>query len=163
METDIYVYMIRLKSILQEQKEVSSKVRKAYAQLVEASAGPGTDPDAIFKAFLPLNKSETWEVIKQFRDKKSGYSTFVGMINGEYDFNNGVDIRKLIATLYDRGWQFAASTGMTRSDYTGHRTYYTGTFKFVGPVKPLTPKDRIKDPIEGVSVAELRRAGILDY
>jgi len=85
------------------------------------------------------------------------------MVNGEYGHMDGVDVRKLISALYDRGWQFSASTGMTRSQFYGTRSYTPGTFKFEGPVKPPTPAERVKDPIEGVSVAELRRYGILEH
>ena len=93
--------MIRLKHIL-EQTVIGRDdvIRTAYNRIVTASAGLGTDPDAIVAAIgLLKTPTEFAQLLTLFKNKKTGYSNFVAMINKEYDRFNYNDIVKLINKL----------------------------------------------------------------
>ena len=78
--------MIRLKHILEQTSPGRNNVIiTAYNQIVNASAGWGTDPDAIVAAIgLLKTPTEFAQLLEQFKNKKTGYSSFNDMINEEY-------------------------------------------------------------------------------
>jgi aminopeptidase N len=97
--------MIRLKHILEQTSPGRNNVAiTAYNQIVNASAGWGTDPDAIVAAIgLLKTTTEFAQLLEQFKNKKTGYSSFNDMINEEYDRFNYSDIVKLVNKLKSIG------------------------------------------------------------
>lgn len=97
--------MIRLKHILEQTSAGRNNViTAAYNQIVNAAAGMGTDPDAIVAAIgLLKTPAEFSQLLTQFKNKKTGYISFVDMINKEYDRFNYIDILKLVNKLKSIG------------------------------------------------------------
>ena len=109
--------MIRLKHIL-EQTFISrdNVIRTAHDRIVNATAGIGTDPDAIVAAIgllkTPTEFAQLLTLLRQ--SKKTGYSDFVTMINGEYDKFNYNDIVKLINKLKSIGVESTIAGGKNK-------------------------------------------------
>lgn len=118
--------------ILKEQDNNYDFVGELYNQVVKASAGWGTDPDAIKLVISKLNPdvSDIHDFLSRFKDKKSGYDSFNKLINGEYDFYNLSDIKGLEKLLIKFG---AVEYGLGKNN-AGYRGFTKG-FKF-------TPNDK---------------------
>lgn len=115
-----------IKKILVEQNTQNrmSVVKSAYDKIVDASSGPGTDPDEILNAFNMLKDSnELSKLLSLFKDKKTGYSTFEEMVNSEYGEFNLSDIKKLSQRLYDLGSMFT---------YQSDKGLFMGNFTYKG-------------------------------
>ena len=117
--------MIRLKHILEQTSPGRNNVIiTAYNQIVNASAGWGTDPDAIVAAIgLLKTPTEFAQLLKQFKNKKTGYSSFNDMINEEYDRFNYSDIVKLVNKLKSIGVEAtfkAGSNGFGQDHFSGN-------------------------------------------
>lgn len=108
--------MIRLKHILEQTSPGRNNVIiTAYNQIVNASAGWGTDPDAIVAAIgLLKTPTEFAQLLEQFKNKKTGYSSFNDMINEEYDRFNYSDIVKLVNKLKSIGVDATFKAGSNR-------------------------------------------------
>ena len=71
-------------------------VADTYKHIVNAVAGWGTDPNGVLSALDNIkNQNDFKLLISLFKDKKTGYSSFDEMINGEYEGDNYDDIVKL--------------------------------------------------------------------
>jgi len=122
--------------ILKEQDNNYDSVGELYNQVVAASAGWGTDPNAINLAISKLNlaSSEINDFLSRFKDKKSGYDSFNKMINGEYDFWNLPDIKEIEKILNNSGVVvYKTST----KPFTGE-IGFSGGFKFT-PITTSVP------------------------
>ena len=119
--------MIRLKHILEQTSPGRNNVIiTAYNQIVNASAGWGTDPDAIVAAIgLLKTPTEFAQLLEQFKNKKTGYSSFNDMINEEYDRFNYSDIVKLVNKLKSIG---VAATFKAGSNFVG-QDLFLGNFQ----------------------------------
>ena len=86
--------------LLLEQLNISLK----YNDIVDASSGPGTDPDKILNVFNDIKDVKEFKtLLSMFKDKKTGYESFEEMVNQEYDRFNYDDIVKLKDRLYSLG------------------------------------------------------------
>ena len=119
--------MIRLKHILEQTSPGRNNVIiTAYNQIVNASAGWGTDTDAIVAAIgLLKTPTEFAQLLEQFKNKKTGYSSFNDMINEEYDRLNYSDVFKLAKKLQSIG---VAATFKSGSNAFG-QDYFLGNFQ----------------------------------
>ena len=119
--------MIRLKHILEQTSPGRNNVIiTAYNQIVNASAGWGTNPDAIVAAIgLLKTPTEFAQLLEQFKNKKTGYSSFNDMINEEYDRFNYSDIVKLVNKLKSIG---VAATFKAGSNFVGQDLFF-GNFQ----------------------------------
>ena len=71
-------------------------VADTYKHIVNAVADWGTDPNGVLSALDNIkNQNDFKSLISLFKDKKTGYSSFDEMINGEYEGDNYGDIVKL--------------------------------------------------------------------
>ena len=71
-------------------------VADTYKHIVNAVADWGTDPNGVLSALDNIkNQNDFISLISLFKDKKTGYSSFDEMINGEYEGDNYDDIVKL--------------------------------------------------------------------
>lgn len=103
-----------------------NKIITAYNRIVNAVAGIGTDTDAIVAAISLLKTPQEFtQLINQFIDKKTGYSSFVDMINKEYDRLNYNDIVKLVNKLKSIGVE--ASFKLSKNNL-GHY-FFDGNFQ----------------------------------
>jgi hypothetical protein len=126
-------------SLLLEQSNVTS----AYNDIVDASSGPGTDPDKILKAFDKIkNIKDFTKLVSMFKDKKTGYDSFSDMINQEYEKFNFDDVLKLKQKLYPLGVVVLYSSG---KNYLGEKMF-TGNFTFRIP-NPQNTKQNDKNCI----------------
>ena len=79
--------------VLLEQSNDLKRLINVYNQIVAASAGMGTDPDAILKSLDNIkNIDEFSNLLSRFIDGKTGYRSFEEMINQEYERDNYDDI-----------------------------------------------------------------------
>ena len=81
--------------------------KQAYNDIVKAVAGPGTYIRGVNKAIALISNEKDFKIfLNQFKDGRTGYSTFPGMINGEYGVANYGDFMKLAKTLRNKlpGW-----------------------------------------------------------
>ena len=134
--------MIRLKHILEQTSLGRNNVIiTAYNQIVNASAGWGTDPDAIVAAIgLLKTPTEFAQLLKQFKNKKTGYSGFNDMINEEYDQFNYSDIVKLVNKLKSIGVDATFKAGSNRAG----QDLFSGNFQItrIESDKEFKCKDR---------------------
>ena len=139
--------MIRLKHILEQTSPGRNNVAiTAYNQIVNASAGWGTDPDAIVAAIgLLKTPTEFAQLLEQFKNKKTGYSSFNDMINEEYDRFNYSDIVKLVNKLKSIGVDAAFNT---RSNYLG-QDLFLGNFH----ITDINSDKKFKIPIIRINSA----------
>jgi hypothetical protein len=86
--------------VLLEQTNNSGRILNVYNQIVKASMGVGTDPDAILKSLNDIaNINEFSKLLTYFKDGKTGYRSFEEMVNQEYERDNYDDIISLINKL----------------------------------------------------------------
>ena len=139
--------MIRLKHILEQTSPGRNNVIiTAYNQIVNASAGWGTDPDAIVAAIgLLKTPTEFAQLLEQFKNKKTGYSSFNDMINEEYDRFNYSDIVKLVNKLKSIG---VAATFKAGSNFVG-QDLFLGNFQ----ITPIKLDKEFKTPIIRINSA----------
>ena len=143
----IFINMIRLKHILEQTSPGRNNVIiTAYNQIVNASAGWGTNPDAIVAAIgLLKTPTEFAQLLEQFKNKKTGYSSFNDMINEEYDRFNYSDIVKLVNKLKSIGVDAAFNT---RSNYLG-QDLFLGNFH----ITDINSDKKFKIPIIRINSA----------
>lgn len=112
-------------------------VAKAYNQIIKASAGLGTDVDAILAAIKLINTHlEFSQLLNLFKDKKTGYDSFQNMINGEYDSLNYNDVVNIVNKLKSIGVTatFAGGAG------GGRFKTFEGNFKIIKIQSPYKLK-----------------------
>jgi hypothetical protein len=126
--------MIRLKHILEQTSPGRNNVIiTAYNQIVNASAGWGTDPDAIVAAIgLLKTPTEFAQLLEQFKNKKTGYSSFNDMINEEYDRFNYSDIVKLVNKLKSIG---VDATFKARSNFLGQDLFFRKLSNYIYKIR----------------------------
>ena len=113
-------------------------VAKAYNQIIKASAGFGTDVDAILAAIKLLNTPQEFsQLLNLFKDKKTGYDSFQNMINGEYDSLNYNDVVNIVNKLKSIGVIATFASG----NATGRFKIFKGNFKII-KIQPSL--DRLK-------------------
>jgi len=81
--------------------------KQAYNDIVKAVAGLGTNIRGVNKAIELISNEKDFRIfLNQFTDGRTGYSSFNGMINGEYGIANYGDFMKLAKTLRNKlpGW-----------------------------------------------------------
>ena len=103
-------------------------VAKAYNQIIKASAGLGTDVDAILAAIILINTPQEFsQLLKLFKDKKTGYDSFQNMINGEYDSLNYNDVVNIVNKLKSIGVTATFASG----NAAGRFKIIKGNFKII--------------------------------
>ena len=126
----------------QVQPAGSDSVEKIYQQVVKASKDWGTDPDAIADAISRLgNYKDVKDFMSRFKDKKSGYSTFNEMVNGEYDYLNLLDIKKLERALEEWG---EVEYAQHQSGKWTKKTFKSNSFKFTLPVEGFEGRQKCR-------------------
>ena len=84
----------------EQQKPNKSYVVRVYDDIVKAVTGPGTDTDAVLEALKQIQTKEDLIILfKLFQNKRTGYSSFVEMVNNEYEMDNYQDIENIRAVL----------------------------------------------------------------
>jgi len=121
--------MESLKYLLELDKSSrQSIVAKAYYQIIKASAGLGTDVDAILAAIKLINTPQEFDqLLKLFKDKKTGYDSFQNMINGEYDSLNYNDVVNIVNKLKSIG----VIATFASSNPAGRFKIFNGNFKII--------------------------------
>ena len=108
--------------LLLEQLNISSK----YNDIVDASSGPGTDPDKILNALNDIKDVKEFKtLLSMFKDKKTGYGSFEEMVNQEYDRFNYDDIVK----LKDRLSSLGVIVSFRKSENNFGQNLFSGNFK----------------------------------
>ena len=108
--------------LLLEQLNISSK----YNDIVDASSGPGTDPDKILNALNNIKDVKEFKtLLSMFKDKKTGYESFEEMVNQEYDRFNYDDIVK----LKDRLSSLGVIVSFRKSENNFGQNLFSGNFK----------------------------------
>ena len=108
--------------LLLEQLNISLK----YNDIVDASSGPGTDPDKILNALNNIKDVKEFKtLLSMFKDKKTGYESFEEMINQEYDRFNYDDIVK----LKDRLKSLGVIVSFRKSENNLGQNLFLGNFK----------------------------------
>jgi hypothetical protein len=121
---EIIITESQLSKILTEQ--TINNIQTAYNEIVDAVAGIGTDPDGVLNALGNIkNQNDFKLLVLLFKDKKTGYSSFDEMINGEYERDNYNDIKKLENQLLKIGVHSSYEDG---ESYLG-RNLFLGNFK----------------------------------
>ena len=108
--------------LLLEQLNISLK----YNDIVDASSGPGTDPDKILNALNNIKDVKEFKtLLSMFKDKKTGYGSFEEMVNQEYDRFNYDDIVK----LKDRLSSLGVIVSFRKSENNFGQNLFSGNFK----------------------------------
>ncbi len=98
-----------------------SYVVKVYDDIVNAVDGPGTNPDAVLNALQQIqNKEDLKILLKLFQNKRTGYSSFVDMVNTEYETDNYQDVENIRSVLSKLGVNTSISSG---KNYYGDKVF----------------------------------------
>lgn len=85
-----------VKPLLVKEQEDSSHISSIYGQIVDAVKGLGTNENKLINAIYSLNLAYDFQQLtKMFADKKTGYSSFDDMINGEFEIDNYQEVKKI--------------------------------------------------------------------
>lgn len=105
----------------QPQAQNRSKViASAYYKTIDAVKGVGTNKQSVLSALKMLQNQKEFKIfLSLFKDRKTGYSSFQDMINGEYDQFDYDDVFKLIKQIETLG--FKSSMGEADNIITGSR------------------------------------------
>ena len=96
----------------EQQSPNKSYVVKVYDDIVNAVAGPGTDEDDVLEALNQIQTKEDLKILfKLFQNKRTGHSSFVDMVNTEYDTDNYQDVKNIIGVLNKLGVKTSISSG----------------------------------------------------
>jgi hypothetical protein len=88
----------------EQQTPNKSYVVKVYDDIVNAVAGPGTNEDDVLKALQQIqNKEDLKILLKLFQNRRTGYPSFVDMVNTEYETENYQDVEKIKGVLNKLG------------------------------------------------------------
>ena len=121
---EIIITESQLSKILIEQNTFI--IKDTYRHIVDAVAGIGTNPDGVLSALGNIkNQNDFKTLISLFKDKKTGYSSFDEMINGEYDRLNYDDVKKISDKLYLIGVDAIYSASKNRYGVS----LFSGNFK----------------------------------
>ncbi len=102
------------KSLYLSEQQVPNKsyVVKVYDDIVNAVAGPGTNEGAVLEALQQIQNKEDLKILfKLFQNKRTGYSSFVDMVNTEYEQENYQDVENIIGILNKLGVKSNLSSG----------------------------------------------------
>ena len=102
------------KSLYLSEQQVPNKsyVVKVYDDIVNAVEGPGTNEDGVLEALQQIQNKEDLKIFfKLFQNKRTGYSSFVDMVNTEYEQENYQDVKKIISILNKLGVTANMSSG----------------------------------------------------
>jgi len=96
----------------EQQSPNKSYVVKVYDDIVNAVAGPGTNEDAVLEALKQIQTKEDLKILfKLFQNKRTGYSSFVDMVNTEYEQENYQDVENIRGVLNKLGVKTSISSG----------------------------------------------------
>ena len=96
----------------EQQSPNKSYVVKVYDDIVNAVAGPGTNEDAVLEALKQIQTKEDLKILfKLFQNKRTGYSSFVDMVNTEYEQENYQDVENIRGVLNKLGVKTSVSSG----------------------------------------------------
>jgi hypothetical protein len=96
----------------EQQSPNKSYVVKVYDDIVNAVAGPGTNEDAVLEALKQIQTKEDLKILfKLFQNKRTGYSSFVDMVNTEYEQENYQDVENIRGVLNKLGVKTSLSSG----------------------------------------------------
>ncbi len=125
---------MKLLDIIEEQ--VSSNVaNKVYGQVVNAVSGIGTNLTEFLSAINSLRNNTDFQVFSSlFKDKKTGYSSFVEMVNDEFDRWDYSTIQKLRKKLLSIG----VNTTFDYAKNNGGDSLFGGQFKII-PMPSVKP------------------------
>jgi hypothetical protein len=88
----------------EQQTPNKSYVVKVYDDIVNAVDGPGTNEDDVLKALQQIqNKEDLKILLKLFQNRRTGYPSFVDMVNTEYETENYQDVEKIKGVLNKLG------------------------------------------------------------
>lgn len=141
-----------IKKVLSESvSDKESRAQKAYQYMIDGASGPGTNPNLIRQGidFIKDNQ-EFYRLDTLFSDKKTGYSSFAEMINGEFEYgrgpsSNSEDFDYITNKLYTLGVKYIIS-------YSGILNWPTLKITTKKISKPLTnlPGNEPEVPLKGV-------------
>jgi len=96
----------------EQQSPNKSYVVKVYDDIVNAVAGPGTNEDDVLEALKQIQTKEDLKILfKLFQNKRTGYSSFVDMVNTEYEQENYQDVENIRGVLNKLGVKTSLSSG----------------------------------------------------
>jgi hypothetical protein len=96
----------------EQQSPNKSYVVKVYDDIVNSVAGPGTNEDAVLEALKQIQTKEDLKILfKLFQNKRTGYSSFVDMVNTEYEQENYQDVENIRGVLNKLGVKTSLSSG----------------------------------------------------
>ena len=122
-----------VKPLLVKEQEESSNISTIYDEIVKAVKPLGTDEDKLINAIHRLNLANDFQQLtKMFADKKTGYSSFDDMINGEMEIDNYQEVKKIRDILTLLGIKVFFKSGVNRLGMK----YFNGEFKSKIPKIP---------------------------
>jgi hypothetical protein len=81
------------KRLLSEQSEAEARIKNVYKLMIKGSEGLGSEPNLIVNGINSLTSDdEFYRLNTMFKDKKTGYSSFDEMINGEFEYSKSKKI-----------------------------------------------------------------------
>ena len=96
----------------EQQTPNKSYVVKVYDDIVNAVDGPGTNEDDVLKALQQIqNKEDLKILLKLFQNRRTGYPSFVDMVNTEYETENYQDVEKIKGVLNKLGVKVTVNFG----------------------------------------------------
>jgi hypothetical protein len=96
----------------EQQTPNKSYVVKVYDDIVNAVDGPGTNEDDVLKALQQIqNKEDLKILLKLFQNRRTGYPSFVDMVNTEYETENYQDVEKIKGVLNKLGFKVNVNFG----------------------------------------------------
>ena len=96
----------------EQQSPNKSYVAKVYDDIVNAVAGPGTNEDSVLEALQQIqNKEDLKILLKLFQNGRTGYPSFVDMVNNEYETENYQDVEKIKGILNKLGVKVTVNFG----------------------------------------------------
>lgn len=103
----------------------------AYTKIIDAVSGWGTNEEEVLSALrLIVNANEALVLFNLFKDKRTGYSSFIEMVKNEYEEDNFEDIAKLVQRLHELGLRFKFEWGI----YDGKKIWNPRLFVYIGKV-----------------------------
>ena len=111
------------KSLYLSEQQIPNKsyVVKVYDDIVNAVAGPGTNEDDVLEALQQIqNKEDLKILLKLFQNRRTGYPSFVDMVNTEYEQENYQDVKNIIGVLNKLGVKANISSG---KNYYGENVF----------------------------------------
>jgi hypothetical protein len=132
---------MKLLDIIEEQV-ASNVANSAYNEVVKSVSGIGTNLSGFLAGMNMLRNARDFQLFSSlFKDKKTGYGSFIEMINDEFDRFDYNTIQKLRKKLLSIG----VDTTFKYSQSNGGQDYFDGQFRIVSgsKVKPCNTYSKV--------------------